>query len=71
MSTPNEGNPTAPDRIDTADAAAVAQWAKRLNVTAQQIKDAVAKVGPLASDVEMHLNGTRATTNDDKIERNT
>ena len=54
--------------IDTSDESAVAAWAKRLDVTSQQIQDAVAKVGSLGADVEMHLKGTRSSTNEAKVE---
>ncbi len=57
-----------PDRIDTADDQALHEWAKKLDVTAMQLRDAVAQVGDKASDVEMHLKGVRSTTNDDRIE---
>ena len=48
--------------------AAIETWAKRLDVTAAQIKDAVGTVGDKASDVEMHLKGSRSTTNEDRVE---
>ncbi len=57
-----------PDRIDTADDQALAEWAKKLDATAMQVRDAVAQVGEKASDVEMHLKGVRSTTNDDRVE---
>ncbi len=58
-----------PARIDTRSADSLAEWSKKLDVTEQQLKDAVAAVGDLAPDVEMHLKGSRATTNDDQIEK--
>ncbi len=57
-----------PDRIDTQSSAALAEWAEKLQVTEMQVKDAVAEVGDLATDVEMHLKGTRSTTNSERIE---
>jgi len=59
---------TVPDRIDPASDASVAEWAKKLDSTEMQIKDAVAAVGPLATDVEMHLKGSRSTTNTERVE---
>lgn len=56
------------DRIDAASDAALADWAKRLDVSADQIKDAVAQVGDRASDVELHLKGTRSSTTEDRVE---
>ena len=61
-------NATGPESIDVQSDAAIETWAKRLDVTAAQIKDAVAAVGDKASDVEMHLKGTRSTTNEDRVE---
>ncbi len=57
-----------PDRIDTRSSASLGEWAKKLQVTEMQVKDAVAEVGDLATDVEMHLKGTRSTTNSERID---
>ena len=59
---------TGPERIDVGSDEALRTWAKRLDVSADQIREAVAKVGDRASDVELHLKGSRSTTNDDRIE---
>ena len=61
-------NATGPESIDVQSDAALEMWAKRLNVTASQVKDAVDAVGDKASDVEMHLKGTRSSTNEDRVE---
>jgi hypothetical protein len=60
-------NATGIDRIDTSSDEALRLWAGRLNATADQIRQAVAEVGDRASDVELHLKGSRSTTNDDRI----
>ena len=52
-----------PDRIDVNDPAACAVWSKKLSSTEAQLREAVAKVGDKAADVEMHLKGARSTTN--------
>ena len=57
-----------PDRINTDDKTATAQWAKKLDVTEMQLHDAVKAVGDKATDVEMHLKGTRSTTNADRVD---
>jgi hypothetical protein len=57
-----------PDRIDLNDKAKCEQWVKKLNVTHEQLREAVGSVGDSASDVEMHLKGVRSTTNDDRID---
>ncbi len=57
-----------PDRVDLASEASVAEWSKKLAVTEMQLKEAVSKVGDLATDVEMHLKGSRSTTNEERVD---
>lgn len=57
-----------PDRIDLQDPASVARWTKELDVTLEQLREAVQAVGDEASDVEMHLKGARSTTNSDRMQ---
>jgi len=57
-----------PDRIDVNDPAASEEWARKLDVTAAQLREAVAAVGDKAADVEMHLKGSRSSTNADRID---
>src|SRR5690606_4840818 len=45
------------------------EWARKLDATPQQVKDAVKAVGPSADDVEMHLKGVRSTTNSEETRR--
>lgn len=61
--------PPDTDRIDTDDEAALHDWARRLDTTAQQLRDAVAAVGDRAADVELHLKGSRASSNADEEAR--
>ena len=49
------------------DADARAALARELDVTEEQIDEAVAAVGPGRGDIEMHLKGSRSTTNADKV----
>ncbi len=63
--TPTPG--VQPDRIDVNDSAACATWAKKLDVSQEQLREAVAAVGDKAADVEMHLKGARSTTNADRV----
>ncbi|MDO8388284.1 MAG: DUF3606 domain-containing protein [Polaromonas sp.] len=56
-----------PDRIAINDPAALAEWAKKLDTTEDQLRDAIAKVGDKATDIEMHLKGARSTTNSDRV----
>ncbi len=57
-----------PDRIDLNDTAACAQWARKLDTTQAQLREAVAAVGDIAADVEMHLKGSHSTTNADRMD---
>ena len=56
-----------PDRIRIDDEQALAQWAKKLDATPEQVREAVQAVGDKAADVEMHLKGARSTTNSDRV----
>lgn len=44
-------------------------WSKKFDVTVEQLREAVAKVGDRADDVEMHLKGSRATTQGEQIKK--
>ncbi|MDB5958555.1 DUF3606 domain-containing protein [Ramlibacter sp.] len=66
MSEPSQAG-VRPDRIDLDDPQAAAAWARRLDVTPEQLREAVAAVGDQAADVEMHLKGARSTTNSDRV----
>lgn len=72
MSHPN-ASPTSqpgaePDRVDLTSDASLAEWSKKLNVTEAQLKEAVSKVGDRATDIEMHLKGSRSTTNEERVD---
>lgn len=56
-----------PDQIDVNDPQALAHWARKLDVSGAQLREAVAAVGGKAADVEMHLKGARSTTNSDRV----
>lgn len=56
-----------PDRIDVNDPQACAQWARKLDCSEEQLREAVTAVGDKAADVEMHLKGARSTTNSDRV----
>ena len=63
----NEGKSEMPERIDLNDKARCEQWVRKLNITHEQLREAVGAVGENASDVEMHLKGARSTTNSDRV----
>ena len=56
-----------PDRINLNDKPGTERWMKKLDVTNDQLREAIAAVGDKASNVEMHLKGTRSTTNSDRV----
>lgn len=49
-------------RIDASDDGDVSMWSRKFAVTPEQLKEAIAAVGDRADDVELHLKGSRATT---------
>ena len=56
-----------PDRIDINDKASCEHWAKRLDATDEQLREAVSQVGDKVADVEMHLKGSRSSSNSDRV----
>ena len=56
-----------PDRIDVNDDQALAGWAKKLDTTPEQLREAVQAVGDRVADVEMHLKGARSMSNSDRV----
>ena len=52
-----------PERIDVNQSSQLREWAKTFDATPEQIKEAVQAVGDHADDVEMHLKGTRSSSN--------
>jgi hypothetical protein len=56
-------------RIDLQRGDDLQQWARKLDASEAQIKEAVQAVGDRASDVEEHLKGSRSTTNAERTQR--
>lgn len=56
------------ERIDLSDRAACERWVKKLNVTHEQMREAIGAVGDNASDVEAHLKGVRSSTNSERVQ---
>lgn len=56
-----------PDRINLNDKPGTEQWMKKLDVTNDQLREAIAAVGDKAANVELHLKGARSTTNADRV----
>ncbi len=57
------------DRIDLTDKAACESWVRKLNITHEQLREAVGAVGADPAEVEMHLKGSKATTNQEKTQQ--
>jgi hypothetical protein len=57
------------DRINVNQDYELRDWAKKFDATPEQIKEAVQAVGDRADKVEMHLKGSRASTNADRETR--
>ena len=60
---------TSPDvrRIDLGNEAELREWARKLDATPEQLREAVGAVGDHPDDVEMHLKGSRSSTNSERV----
>jgi hypothetical protein len=47
--------------------AEIERLADELDATPEQIREAIAAVGPRPADIEMHLKGSHSTTNSDRV----
>lgn len=56
-----------PSASSPVDDAQVLAWASEFDVTEAQVREAIAAVGPSQSDVELHLKGSRSTSNSDRV----
>jgi hypothetical protein len=56
-----------PDRIDVQDHEALERWAKKLDASPEQLREAVQAVGDQAADVEAHLKGVRSSSNSERV----
>jgi hypothetical protein len=45
----------------------IRRLADELDATPEQIEEAMSAVGPRQADIEMHLKGSRSTTNSDRV----
>ena len=43
------------------------RWAEEFDATLEQIEEAIAAVGPGKADIELHLKGSRASSNSDRV----
>jgi hypothetical protein len=61
---------TAVPRIDTSNPRDLANWAQKFDVSPEQVLEAVNAVGDHPENVELHLKGSRSTSNSDRVARN-
>ena len=45
----------------------IQRMADELDASPEQIREAIAAVGPRQADIEMHLKGSRSTSNSDRV----
>jgi hypothetical protein len=45
----------------------IQRLADELDATPEQIREAIGAVGPRQADIEMHLKGSRSTSNSDRV----
>jgi hypothetical protein len=73
MTPPSQARQSAPDasaeRIELQDPFAAQVWAKKLNISGEQLREAIEAVGDRAADVEMHLKGSRSTSNAERVKK--
>ena len=43
------------------------RWAEEFDATPEQIEEAIAAVGPRQADIELHLKGSRSSSNSDRV----
>jgi Protein of unknown function (DUF3606) len=56
-------------RVDLRDEADLHAWAQRLDASPDELREAAAAVGDRIADIELHLKGSRASTNSERVER--
>ena len=61
MVSSTSGHPSGPNEEE------IQRMADELDATPEQIREAIAAVGPRQADIEMHLKGTRSTSNSDRV----
>ena len=67
--TNQENDMSAPnvERIDLNNEQALATWARKFDASAEQIREAVEAVGNHPDDVELHLKGSRSSSNSERV----
>jgi hypothetical protein len=55
------------ERIDVNSDQALSTWARKFDASAEQIREAVKAVGNHPDDVELHLKGSRSSSNSERV----
>ncbi|MDB5820093.1 MAG: hypothetical protein JWQ11_3733 [Rhizobacter sp.] len=55
------------ERVNVHEDYELHDWSKKFDCTPEQLKEAVAAVGDKAADVEMHLKGSRSSSNSERV----
>ena len=55
------------ERVNIHEDYELQDWSKKFDCTPEQLKEAVAAVGDKAADVEMHLKGSRSSSNSERV----
>lgn len=58
---------TADGRGGAASDEQISAWAIEFAVTETQVREAIEAVGTNASDIELHLKGSRSSSNSDRV----
>ena len=67
MISPSNESPAA--RIDVDNPAELQRWSDKFDASPVQVREAVRAVGNHPEDVELHLKGSRTTTNSERVAR--
>ena len=65
--TESPGPGAKPDRIDIDDPKSRAEWARKLDCSESQLREAGKAGGNEAGAMGMHLHGVHSTTNSDRV----
>lgn len=64
---PDQNTTSVEDRIDLNNAGQLSEWARKFDATPEQISEAVKAVGDHPENVEMHLKGSRSSSNSERV----
>lgn len=71
MGMKSKSNASVNEAIDPNDETRLEVWAKKLDASVTQIREAIKAVGDNPADIELHLKGSRSTTNSERVAEQT